>query len=250
MKKLSQAVVVVGVLTCFLTISFPLTSLASGNLPVALVYKGPGSCEEDCSEASAQMAELAGFSPVYIGPNDTNPNLFADAKVYIQPGGNSWAVGVNMHAKLKKNIRDFVANGGGYVGFCAGAFYSAETISGYPRLDLISANATFYKWMPTSPNVAKFTYKGQTRHIYWEGGPYVSLYQGSGFEVTSRYPNGLIAGVQGPYHNGRVSVVGQHPEAPQWWREDPLVEDPDGLDFDIAVDMIHWVTKTGQYSVL
>ena len=228
---------------------FSLSTFASSQKPIALVYKGPGSCVEDCSEASAHMAELAGFTAVYIGPDETNPNVFSNAKVYIQPGGNSWAVGVNMHPTLKRNLRTFIANGGGYVGFCAGAFYAADTIKNYPRMDLFRGNSVFYKWMPQSPIIEKMTWKGKTRHVYWEGGPYLQLYKGSGFEVIAKYSNGLPAAVQGAYGNGRVSVIGHHPEAPQWWREDPFIADPDGLDYDIAIDMIHWATRTGIYSL-
>jgi hypothetical protein len=45
------------------------------------------------------------------------------------------------------------------------------------------------------------------------------------------------------YGNGRISVSGTHPEAPQWWYDDGNIIDSDGLDNQVAADMVKWAAK-------
>ncbi len=45
------------------------------------------------------------------------------------------------------------------------------------------------------------------------------------------------------YGAGRVYVTAVHPEAPQDWRTYYNVTDQDGLDTDLATDMVRWATK-------
>jgi hypothetical protein len=49
--------------------------------------------------------------------------------------------------------------------------------------------------------------------------------------------------VRASYGEGRVSVSGVHPEAPQWWRDYYKLQDSDGLDYDLAVGMIRWAAR-------
>ncbi len=214
----------------------------AGNLPIALVYKGPGSCDEDCSLSSAHVAELAGFEVRYVGPQETNPNLFKDASVYIQPGGTSKTVADNMLDSMKEGLRDFIANGGGYVGFCAGGFYASLPRTVYKYLGVANVKSDV---APIEPNTSIQTVSwkdGSKRSVYFEGGPYFVLPRRTKFRATSYYSDGRIAGVEGPYGKGRVSVVGYHPEAPEWWRTYFKFNDPDGIDADweMAVHMIRW----------
>lgn len=219
-----------------------LIALQSANAakPIALVYQGPGSCDEDCSLASAHVAELAGFEVRYVGPYE-NPNVFLGADVYLQPGGVATTIGSNMTGAMKTALRNFVSAGGGYIGFCAGGYYSSLPSSGYRYLGIMNADA--YSMDLDDPSMQWVTWKdGKKHHVYWEGGPQFELPKKSKARVTSLYPDGSIAGLEQEYGKGRVSVVGYHPEAPAWWRDDPPLTDQDGVDSDwkMAVEMIRW----------
>ena len=112
-----RSLVVIGlILSSLLTFTGPAGAQTPGQqskVPTALVYKGPGSCPEDCSKAAAEMARMAGMNPVYVGPDETRAEIFNDAVVWIQPGGKSSEVSKTMNAILKQLIREFVFRGGG-----------------------------------------------------------------------------------------------------------------------------------------
>ena len=229
-----------------LSILVAMNHAKAGN-KIALVYKGPGSCDEDCSVASAHVAELAGFEVRYVGPDETNPNIFQDAAVYFQPGGYSKTVGDTMIEPMKEALKNFIANGGGYVGFCAGGFYASKPRTVYKYLGIAAVQSDLAN-LPTS--IIPVSWKdGTNRSVYFEGGPFFVVPKRSKFEVISRYADGRAAGVQGPFGKGRVAVVGYHPEAPEWWRNYYKMVDPDGITADeqMAVDMIRWVTRTEKF---
>jgi glutamine amidotransferase-like uncharacterized protein len=213
----------------------------------ALVYKGPGSCDEDCSAAAALVAQMAGLNPVFVGPTDSNPKLFANAVVWIQPGGESRTVGRNMSEELKNEIRSFVHGGGAYVGFCAGGFYATERIGELkdPGLGLIPGSTALYEKIDTDAGLLELNWAGKPRGLYWEGGPafYPPTDGSAPAEVMATYPDGTAAAVRAAYGSGRVYVTGVHPEAPQWWRDYYKLQDPDGLDYDLAVGMIRWAAR-------
>lgn len=212
----------------------------------ALVYKGPGACDEGCSESAALMAEMAGFNPVFVGPGETDSKIFDNAAVWIQPGGKSTAVGRAMIDGLKNRIRAFVRGGGGYVGFCAGGFYATERIgtTSDRGLGIIPGRTRLYKKVKGNAAVLDMSWSGSRRQVYWEGGPaFYPPPSGAGLDITATYPDGSAANVRAIYGNGRVYVTGLHPEAPQAWFDYFKLSDADGLDHSLAVDMILWVTK-------
>jgi hypothetical protein len=209
----------------------------------ALIYKGEGSCIEDCSESAALMAQMAGLIPVYVSPKEVNPDIFIGASVWVQPGGESLIVSENMAVQLRMLIKRFVMNGGGYVGFCAGAFFADQWIHGTTQegLGLLPGLALSYERTTEKAVMLDFLWNGEKRSIYWEEGPYLQLLTtGTMFMPFAYYPTGEIASAYGDFYQGRVILTGVHPEAPQYWRDDIKAADPDGLDYDLAVDMIRW----------
>ena len=104
---------------------FTQISLADPFIGKALVYRGAGACSS-CSESAYKMAGLAGYEAKYVDPTERKQNLFEGVALYIQPGGKSLDVAKAMTPELKNNLLNFIRNGGGYVGFCAGAFYATE----------------------------------------------------------------------------------------------------------------------------
>ena len=61
--------------------------------------------------------------------------------------------------------------------------------------------------------------------------------------MIAYYPNHQVAAARATYGKGKVFVTGLHPEAPQDWRDYYHLNDPDGSDEDLAVEMINWVTQ-------
>jgi glutamine amidotransferase-like uncharacterized protein len=218
--------------------------------PVALIYKGEGSCEEDCSESLARIAENSGYRVKFVGPKETSPEVFRGAKVWLQPGGLAAQQIRAMAPELQSNIFKFVQNGGGYVGVCAGAMLASEQFLLFDKnqqpktfmaLGFFPGNVSIYD-EPNSAAMIESLWESQVRHLYWELGPTFDAADqwGPEIEILSRYPNGAVATVRRTFGKGRVYVTAFHPEAPQSWRDYFRFQDQDGLDFDLVAKMIAW----------
>jgi hypothetical protein len=232
----------------FLALSLSSLSLhAQVSRPLALVYGGDGSCQEDCVTGAVAAAEAAGFGTEVVLPQNYNSTTFKGAVLWIQPGGYSVAQAQSMGSSMMKDVRNFVKNGGGYVGFCAGAFLSTSRIgtSGETGLGLIPGATTLYKALGY-PTIEKMTFGSLKKEIYWEGGPYFKLSSSDlkKSEVMGKYSRTNQVGfVRAAYGKGRAYVTGAHPESPTWWKDYAKLIDHDGLDTDVTSEMFLWAAK-------
>lgn len=214
---------------------------------IALVYQGPGSCldaESNCTEAAAQVAQMAGFTVKLIQHDRTDAKkIFSRAKVWIQPGGVSNEAYNSMSSELIDGLKEFVRAGGGYVGFCAGGFMATEWIGGTGGMGLgfvPGGTGLYHKGWSLAPVM----WNGKLRNIWFEGGPYFyGIDPSTGFEVTATYETGAAAAVRGTFGKGRVWVTGLHPEAPAHWATDDGVDDPDGPEQLLAAEMVQWAGR-------
>lgn len=234
----------------FLFLLFISTGLyAQVKLSKAIVYGGVGACTDDCVAGAVEAARVAGLDPIVVDPNTFSPEMLEDAVIWIQPGGKSRNAANAMGSKMLSHIKEFIRNGGGYVGFCAGAFLSTPKIgtSTTKGLGIVSGKTILYKGNRTYPSIEKVNFvtaEGvKTKDIYWEGGPYFTSL-GKGVEVMARYSRtNQISSVRTVFGKGRVAVTGDHPEAPEWWRTSSNLLDKDGLDYDVTSQMILWAMK-------
>jgi hypothetical protein len=240
------------------------SNFAQANSGIALIYQGPGSCslaEGDagksgygCSEAASDVALAAGLQVKFVGPNDLSDsstatdvaNLFKNAKVWIQPGGIAETAFFTMSFRLRTEIVSFVSNGGGYVGFCAGAFMATANIgaSRYAGFGIFPGitHALGYESIIAGQDytLMPVTWNGFHRTMYFEGGPYLGV-EGTSAEVVATFDDtGLVAAARATYGKGRVFISGPHPEAPLIWSSEDGVIDPDGSDAALAVHMVKW----------
>ena len=217
--------------------------------PLALVYDGPGACKPGCVYGAARVAIKAGFRVKFVGPSLNDYTVFDRAKLWVQPGGTSVTAAGAMGPALMQKVREFVANGGGYVGFCAGAFISTKNVGqsdsiGYGMIPgetelLVQSGNDHRMLLVTLPD-------GSTRWEYYAGGPYFKVsdeaLKAVDGEVIARYPDGSIAGVHAHYGKGKVAVTGFHPEAGFFWELLEGQVNPSGIHLDFAVNMINYAT--------
>ena len=226
-------------------------SRATGGVKRALVYNGPGACD-GCYQAAYLMAIRAGLDPMYVDQNALNAfssdadqaALFKDVVVWLQPGGKSSTVMAYINPVLKDAVMNFVKKGGGYVGFCAGAFASTSEVgtTKYTGYGFMPGHTVLYK-NKNGADIIPVTWNGVVHYVYWEGGPYLTAIPEGAAETIATYPTGQIAAARSHVGAGKVFVSGFHPEAGQDWRDSYGLEDPDGLDYALADEMIAWVTS-------
>ncbi|HXH73524.1 MAG TPA: BPL-N domain-containing protein [Bacteriovoracaceae bacterium] len=220
---------------------------AQARLPKALVYGGYGACKEGCITAAVDVARKAGYATQIVYPKYYHPSVLDDVAVWIQPGGYAVEQSESMGLQMMEDVKNFVREGGGFVGFCAGAFIATAEIgtSGKKGYGMIPGKTKGYRAVK-NPNVETMTFGEIKRELYWEGGPYFILTEKNlrNSEIMGRYEsNNLPVFVRAPYGKGRAYVTGAHPEAPQWWRNYARLFDGDGLDYSVTTEMILWATK-------
>lgn len=218
--------------------------------PLALVWSGPGACRPSCLLDAARVALKAGFRVGYVNENTRDFSMFKEAKLWVQPGGVSVTAARAMGPAMQEAVREFVAAGGGYVGFCAGAFISTGKIGttswdGYGIVpggtELLMQDGNDHAMLKV-----KTTTRG-TRWMYYAGGPFLKITDeelaANQGEVIAWYPDGSIAGYRGHYGLGKVAVVGFHPEASFIWKLAKGKIDKDGSDTAFAGDMVKFATS-------
>jgi glutamine amidotransferase-like uncharacterized protein len=214
----------------------------------ALVWGGPGACPEDCTTASVHVAQMAGYDPMIVTPENYDPTIFETAKVWIQPGGKSGSASLAMGPSIRNALKKFIENGGGYVGFCAGAFLTTPKVGAtrIAGLGIVDGKTKPFRNSSSHVSLQALTTDNGTIYQYWEGGPYFKLTssQLKKVKVLSRYEStNQINALETTFGKGRISISGTHPEAPQWWFDDGGLRDNDGLDNEYAAQMVRWAAK-------
>lgn len=140
---------------------------------------------------------------------------FDDVDMVVVPGGIGDAD--TFHRLMRwhiPTIRDFVMNRGGrYLGICMGAYWA-----GKHYLNLLDhRDCVQYLARPNSetrrPHAKdlEVTWKGRPEKMFWYDG--CSIVGSGPLDVVSTYSNGdAMAGFQ-----GRVGLIGSHPEAQKYW---------------------------------
>ncbi|MYW70938.1 hypothetical protein, partial [Pseudonocardia sp. SID8383] len=126
-------------------------------------------------------------------------------------------------------LRDWVGDGGRYLGFCLGGYLAGAT----PGFGLLPGDTD--RWID-SPGatvghdgdaLVRLDWRGRDRTLFFQDGPHFLLDSGT---VLARYPDGLVAAAVTPFGHGRVGVVGPHPEAGPDWFADAGLPQADARD--------------------
>jgi glutamine amidotransferase-like uncharacterized protein len=238
------------VLTSVAALAFLILSAESSQAsPLALVWDGPGTCKPACGAAAAKVARKAGFRVQNVYPGMIDFSVFNEATLWVQPGGVASTASAAMGPELLSHVREFIKNGGGFVGFCAGAFI-ATTLVGQTENEgygLIPGQTELFIKEGQDHKMLTVTTLDGDREMYFAGGPHfivteeeLKSVQG---EITARYADGRVAGLQAHFGKGKVSVSGFHPEAGWLWKLSRGQIDRDGSDQYYAIDMINYATS-------
>ena len=239
MKKILTVLLVL--VSSFFSSSF--TFAAGTSKPLALVYRGKGACGT-CAIGAAIAARKAGYQVKWVNHHFRDFEIFNQAKLWVQPGGTSKTASQYMGPVYLAHIRDFVANGGGYVGFCAGGFLSTLKVGNSDQEGLGIIPGTTQAWdLTDKARVTQVQWEGKSRYLYFHGGPYFDLSGVSdpNLKVVATYADGKVAAIETKFGKGKVFVTGAHPEELGFMKALHLVKDPDGSDRFIAVKMMQEV---------
>jgi len=194
---------------------------------LALVYRGPASAP-GCPEAVAELLRRSrwGLEVAYVGPREElglTADVLARAALYAQPGGGQLRPAYRRLRRHAPAIREFVRDGGRYLGFCLGGYLAGRS----PGFAVLPGDTDQYIASPgatvtdEAEVVTTVRWRGEPRQLYFQDGPYFTLDPSpGGAEVLAVYDNGLPAAVVARYGRGAVGVSGPHPEATRDWFTD------------------------------
>lgn len=197
---------------------------------LALVYRGPGTCE-DCAEPAALALLAAGWTVEYVDPKGLTPENLSRADLYLQGGGddNTEVTVQAMTPAQLESLRAYVRGGGRYLGICAGGYLAglwaddAKTVPGFRLVDLdVGAEIS-----SSTARVLGVIWRGKERPFYYQFGPYFDFSRSAlrdRAEIVARFADtGRVAAAIVPDGKGRVGLLGPHPEAtPAWYADDHL----------------------------
>jgi len=205
--------------------------------PIAVIYRGPASDDNSCD--AIRLAIKNKFDIIFAGPKETIdvPKALSTKPlplIYFQPGGgDDLDVAWESVKSYKEPIREYISNGGHYIGICMGGFLAGQDLlendskSGYCLLQESETDSLDYKELRDSDVknmddcLIKIKWRGIDKKVYFQGGPAFELddeYKTSkNINVLARYTNNYIAAMVVPFGKGFVGVCGPHPEASIDW---------------------------------
>ncbi|MEV7422807.1 MULTISPECIES: BPL-N domain-containing protein [unclassified Streptomyces] len=224
-------------------LGMPRPTAASGAGPVALVYRGRSQEDRDCADTVVDLLAQGpwGLEVRTVGPRGDLPlssGTLASAQLYAQPGGGSLAPAYQQLKQHKEAIRDFVRQGGHYLGFCLGGYLAGEEdgfglLSGTVDQYIITKGATV---ITEEDALIELDWRGRRRTLFFQDGAYFAPAPHPDTTVLATYTNGLTAALVTSYGAGRVAVVGPHPEATDDWFTDATLPFQD--THDLALDFV------------
>jgi glutamine amidotransferase-like uncharacterized protein len=187
-----------------------------------------------CSAAVAALLRSSrhGFDVHYVGRRELTPQTLARAALYAQPGGGELAPAYRRLRRHRTTIRDYVGRGGRYLGFCLGGYLAGAT----PGFDLLPGDTDRQSPDP-GDTVVEVEWRGRRRRMFFQDGPRFEV-ETRGTTVLARYLDGEIAALVAPFGEGRVGVVGPHPEAPADWFASAGLAEPRPPALDLGLDLV------------
>ena len=227
--------------------------------------------------AVEKMFEYMNFTTETVSGNEIKNGALDDFDILVCPGGSGSPfedLGMNGINK----IRDFIENGGGYFGICAGALYACDYFVwkgvpsfeppfneeivmgknmnfdlfpgvGYFPIEEISVNTAM-----TKINIVDRTHPitdslPDHMHIFYAQGPYLEPYENANITVLATYDvTGKPAIVAFQYGRGKVLLSGVHPEYEMDSDRDGNPPDPEfsdeGSDWPLVVEAMKWLTPS------
>ena len=144
----------------------------------------------------------AEFSVTHVGPKDMRQEVLQQFDVIVFPGGSGSKQGKAIGSGGRDHVRQFVDDGGGVIGICAGAFLC----SSHYDWSLQLMNAAVFNKMVDIPEKGKKS--------MWFRGPATDV------DVEITEAGSKVLGIEGRqsirYQNGPILSPGKHPALPTY----------------------------------
>lgn len=147
--------------------------------------------------------------------HDLETNFFDDVDIICFPGGLGDASTFDFLTKENgQRIRDFVNQGGGYLGICMGAYWAGseyfDIVSDVDAVQYLTRPGTDTR-RPHAKNI-NITWKDEPMNMFWYDGCAL-VGDETKFETVARYANGDPMAIL----QNNIGLIGCHPESEKHW---------------------------------
>jgi len=212
------------------------------------IYSDEGVWDESVT-ASTKMFQWMGYTVKLLNADYINREELKNFNILCVPGGDMYQYAQDISPEGKDNIKNFVSNGGGYIGICGGAYFASEKVvwqeSELPMtpLRLFSGTAkgpidgivTYPDYGMCEVNIMNSTHpvtisEPDSMWVLYYWGPLFLLDKDANLVILGSYNKGnqpvMLAS---DYGKGRVFLIGTHPEIEE-------NSDRDGVNFGNELD--------------
>ncbi len=190
------------------------------------VYRQDPIASTDCAQAIRNVLATKYSNVFIINHRACTAATLREVDCVVFPGGEEDVDNFDHMIKDKsKIIRDYVAQGGRYLGICMGAYITS-------KLYFNILGSTTAEQYIKHPGTEIHTMKETTSLCNIAGKPHVVyFYDGPVFEgdldasnILATYHNGAAAAIIKPYDQGKVLCIGPHLESQQDWYNTPRLK--------------------------
>lgn len=183
------------------------------------VYQQEPIASADCAQAVRDVLATKYTDVFIVHHHNLTAKTLSNVDCVVFPGGEEDVDNFDHMIKDRsKVIRNYVANGGRYLGICMGAYITSELY-----FDILGS--TTAEQYIKHPGADVYTMRetvctckiGRDVHtVYFYDGP-VFEHDIHPDQILATYSNGAAAAIIKPYRQGRVLCVGPHLESTQDW---------------------------------
>jgi hypothetical protein len=171
-----------------------------------------------CSVQSANgiMQALGNkFRYKIFSKNLVEDNFFDGVDLIVVPGGFGDADSFeNLFKHNKSRVKQFVQDGGRYLGICMGAYWAGshyfDLLNGVDAVQYLSRPGTDTR-RPHAKNI-DITWQGKPEKMFWYDGCAL-VGDTDKFKTVATYANGDAMAIT----QHRIGLIGCHPESEQFW---------------------------------
>jgi len=233
---------------------------------IVALYSDQGT-DEDCVQATQNMFKWMGYTVELVKANYINNKGLDNFSILCVPGGDMYQYSQDISSGGKEHIKNFIRNGGGYIGICGGAYFAGEKViwqgNQLPMTPLEifpgTTKGPIDKIVPYPDfGMCKVNIVGSTHPItqsepdsawmlyYW--GPMLLPNVGADVDILGEYEIGKQPMmVAFDYGLGRVFLIGTHPEFEEDSERDGTAFadslDDKGSDWDLMKKAVLWCFK-------
>jgi glutamine amidotransferase-like uncharacterized protein len=219
---------------------------------------------EFCVIATTRMFEWIGYKVALIDADFINGRDLKGFRVICFPGGNMYQYAQDITSSGMAKVREFISNGGGYIGICGGAYFTGQKVMWQGRqLPMsplaifpgttqgpVDAIAPYPDCVMCKINIADRTHpvtqtEPDSAWVMYCYGPMLLPDTSADVQILGEYDVvGKPAVIAFEYGTGRVFLIGTHPEVEEDSDRDGVAFGDDfndnGSDWDLMKRATLW----------